>query len=139
MNDASDAGTEGADKHIGDFPRAPESAHAARRLVEKALDSWDMASLADDADLIISELVTNAVRHTRTDQIRVSVARVSLRRVRLGVIDKSRDLPHQEVPHPDAIEGRGLHMVDGLADCWGTDRYGWGKRVWAELADGERR
>ncbi|KKD01923.1 ATP-binding protein, partial [Streptomyces sp. WM6386] len=85
------------------------------------------------------ELVTNAVRHTRTDRIRVSVARITTQRVRLGVIDKSRVLPHQATMRPDAIGGRGLHLVDGLADRWGTDRYRWGKRVWAELADSEQR
>lgn len=113
--------------------RQPESAPPARRLVESALDSWGLPGLSEDATLIVSELVANAVRHARADSIRVTVRRVGDRRVRLAVVDKSRVLPQLRTPTLDDVRGRGLRLIDELSDCWGTDRLRSGKRVWAEL------
>ncbi|MET7720714.1 ATP-binding protein [Streptomyces mirabilis] len=119
--------------------RLPESAPPARRLVEFALDSWGLPGLTEDATLIVSELVANAVRHARADWIRVTVSRVGDRRVRLAVVDKSRVLPQLRTPGLEDVRGRGLHLIDELSDRWGTDPLPWGKRVWAELrTDGEQ-
>ncbi|MFF0133710.1 ATP-binding protein [Streptomyces mirabilis] len=137
MNATHEAETD-TDQHIEDLPCAPESAFAARRLVERALVSWGLAGLSDDACLIISELVANAVRHTNADEIRVSVRRITTCGVRLGVADESRVMPHLGTPRLDDPRGRGLPLVDALSERWGTDRHPWGKRVWAELGDDER-
>lgn len=132
----------GAGERVEDFPGEARSARAARRLVESALDSWDLAGLSDDATVIISELVTNAVRHTGTSRIRVSVDRIGDQRVRLGVADGSRIVPCLGTLGPEVPHGRGLPLVDALSDRWGTDRWEtghgpWAKRVWAELGEGD--
>ncbi|MEW2555508.1 ATP-binding protein [Streptomyces zhihengii] len=75
--------------------REPESAASARRLVRTALSAWGLADLADDAALIVSELVSNAVRHGRRESIRVFVERPGPSRVRVGVVDFSHRLPRR--------------------------------------------
>jgi hypothetical protein len=55
-------------------------------------------------------------------------------RLRVAVVDKSRRMPEPRIVGPDAIGGRGLHLIDALSDRWGTDLLPWGKRVWAEIA-----
>ncbi|MER7403403.1 ATP-binding protein [Streptomyces sp. NPDC000070] len=104
------------------LPREPESAGAARRLVCVALAAWGLDDLAGDGALIVSELVSNAVRHARCRSVRVTVTRPELREPCTG--DES---------------GRGLMLVGALAKDWGTDHLPWGKRVWAELHGEERR
>lgn len=116
-----------------------ESARHARRLVSSALNTWGLSRLADSATLAVSELVGNAVAHSRCHNIRVTVSRVGPLRVQVAVIDKSR---HRPAPHTAAASdehGRGLLVLDAISDRWGTDPRPWGKRVWAQLcADAER-
>ncbi|MEV7004634.1 ATP-binding protein [Streptomyces sp. NPDC093982] len=95
MNGTRQAGT---GKVAEEFPREPETARAARRLVESALEFWHLTALTDDAELVISELVANAVRHTKGPQITVSVDLIAEQRVRLGVTDGSRAMPHLHRP-----------------------------------------
>ena len=64
----------------------------------------------------------------------VIVSRPSERFVRIGVVDKARALPQMVKPGDDLLtNGRGLLLIDALAERWGTDMYRWGKQVWAEL------
>jgi hypothetical protein len=78
--------------------------------------------------------VANAVKHTNTRNIRVVVYRPSAQFVRIGVVDKARALPQMVKPGDDLLAGgRGLLLIDALAERWGTDMYRWGKQVWAEL------
>ncbi|WP_030673555.1 anti-sigma regulatory factor [Streptomyces rimosus] len=116
--------------------RTPESAAAARRLVRDALSAWGLEELAEDGALIISELVSNAVQHARSRSVRVTVARLEPARVRIGVVDKSREVPWLREPGGADETGRGLLLVAGVAQGWGTDPLPWGKRVWAELYGG---
>ncbi|MFC9506307.1 ATP-binding protein [Streptomyces sp. NPDC057002] len=105
----------------------------ARRLVRVALAAWSLDDLADDGVLIVSELVSNAVQHARSRSIRVTVTRPETVRVRIGVVDKSKQLPEVRELREGDESGRGLTLVGALAKDWGTDRLPWGKRVWAEL------
>ncbi|MFE5118047.1 ATP-binding protein [Streptomyces sp. NPDC056669] len=117
--------------------RVPESAEAARKLVRTALAAWSQEDLAEDAVLVITELVSNAVDHARLESIRVVVSRPSEKFVRLGVVDRSRNIPYLRTDsNGDNTRGRGLLLVDALTDRWGTDRYRWGKQVWGELKCG---
>uniref|UniRef100_A0AAU2AHD7 ATP-binding protein n=1 Tax=Streptomyces sp. NBC_00093 TaxID=2975649 RepID=A0AAU2AHD7_9ACTN len=119
--------------------RAPESAGEARRLVRVALAVWGLDAHADTAALLMSELVSNAIRHARGPAVRISVDRPAHDRVQLAVVDRApAALPHLRTPSSDVIGGRGLLLVDELADRWGTDLKGtgprrWGKRVWADV------
>ncbi|MEV5880669.1 ATP-binding protein [Streptomyces sp. NPDC052101] len=115
------------------LPREPDSVPKARRLVREALEAWELTQLRDAAELIISELSANAVQHTRYPAFRVKVQRGHDGRVRLAVIDKSTTEPVLRPMDDEAEEGRGLALVAAVAQEWGTDPLGWGKRVWANL------
>ncbi|WP_149830877.1 ATP-binding protein [Streptomyces tailanensis] len=116
----------------------PEAARTARLLVIASLNTWGLSSLADVGTLIVSELFSNAVRHTSCRLVRVSVQRTAEDRVRISVADKSRGLPERGGGDCDQEGGRGLLLIDALADRWGHDLLGptgrpAGKRCWAEL------
>ncbi|TXR96654.1 ATP-binding protein [Streptomyces sp. col6] len=113
--------------------RKPESAAAARRLIDAALCCWGLGELADDGASIVTELVTNAVRHARRGSIRVVVERITERTVRVAVSDFSRELPVKCRAGDGDEEGRGLLLVAALASDWGTYTRRWGKVVWADL------
>ncbi|GGT29108.1 hypothetical protein GCM10010254_57150 [Streptomyces chromofuscus] len=115
------------------FPREAQSVAVARQFVHLALVELKLPDLADWAELITSELASNAVRHARHDSFRVTVRRLGATRVRVAVIDKSRDLPELVAPCDDDEHGRGLALVDAFSAQWGTDPLNWGKRVWADL------
>ncbi|WP_309486371.1 ATP-binding protein [Streptomyces griseoaurantiacus] len=110
------------------------SAHTARRLVRTALAVWHLDAYIDTGALLVSELVANAVRHTDSRLIRVVVWRLAADRVRIGVTDKSRVMPTVKRQSGGlSVDGRGLLLIEALTERWGTDQYGWGKHVWAEL------
>ncbi|WP_105974108.1 ATP-binding protein [Streptomyces geranii] len=111
----------------------PESAGTARRLVVASLSTWGLGDLADVGRLVVSELVSNSVRHTSCRLIKVSVRRMGVDRVRIGVTDKSCRLPELGAGNSGHEGGRGLLLVEVMADRWGYDKYRWGKTVWAEL------
>lgn len=95
----------------------------------------------DPAELIISELVANATRHTPCHSIRLIVGRPGTARVRVGVVDRAPSrLPVLRPAGTDAESGRSLVLIDALADRWGCTLLGshptrgpWGKETWAEL------
>jgi len=104
----------------------------ARELVGQACKRWGLSGLADVAQLIISELVTNAIRHTRSD-LEVTVA-LSDQYLHLLVRDRDPRIPRiftSDSPDPD--HSRGMKLVDGLASAWGTTLRPYGKSVWATL------
>jgi anti-sigma regulatory factor (Ser/Thr protein kinase) len=110
------------------------SVAAARRLLRSMLDGKQAAS-TDDAVLMISELVTNAVRHAHTLlRVMVSIADHDLR---VEVSDDDPTLPVAPDPEHHATSGRGLRIVDELADHWGITPNTDGKTVWFELHLGD--
>lgn len=115
------------------MPCEPASASRARRLVRAALNTWDLGPLIEDGTLIISELVGNAARHSGCRLVRISVRLPDRGRVRLAVTDKCPQPLTAQEPRHDDESGRGLMLVDAMADRWGTEYRTWGKIVWAEL------
>ncbi len=117
----------------------PSTAAIGRKLVRDALGVWHLDDLADVAALIMSELIANAVRHTHCHSIRLMVGRPGVTRVRVGVVDRAPSrLPVLGPVGDDGESGRGLLLIDGIADRWGYDLRGpdrrpWGKEVWAEI------
>ncbi|GHF61293.1 MULTISPECIES: ATP-binding protein [Streptomyces] len=116
------------------LPSRPESAATARRLVQVVvLRHWGLSpKLTEDAVLLVSELVGNAVRHTGA---RVFGLRMRRRRgwIRVEVRDPSRGLPCLLPVRDLDISGRGLFLVDKLADRWGVDLLPRGKTTWFEM------
>jgi serine/threonine-protein kinase RsbW len=121
------------------LPSSAESVEMARRLVRMAMDAWGLDDLTDSGALLMSELVTNAVKHARSRAVRVTVTRLGQDRVRIAVVDKSRELPVRQSPAENEVGGRGLIIVEALSDRWGIDPLAWGKRVWCELTSKEER
>ncbi|MEU6480493.1 ATP-binding protein [Streptomyces sp. NPDC047017] len=121
------------------LPSLPESAAIARRLVQVVvLRQWGLSpKLAEDAVLLASELVGNAVRHTGA---RVFGLRMRRRRgwVRVEVRDPSRGLPCLMPVQELDISGRGVFLVDKLADRWGVDLLPRGKTTWFEMRVADR-
>ncbi len=115
------------------LPATAASPGVARRFVGAALRRWDAEpETIDAAQLLVSELVTNAVVHASTE-IRLVVSRRG-ERIRVEVTDHDDQPPQMRPMQSDAPGGRGLGIVDGLADAWGSDPRRDGKAVWFELA-----
>src|SRR5579884_3253864 len=107
---------------------------AARRFVDETLEAWDRGEVADDACLVVSELVTNAVLHANT---RVLVCLVDGQGViRVEVSDESSALPNFRRYTDTALTGRGLHLVEAMSLRWGVEPGSGGKLIWAELGLG---
>lgn len=99
---------------------------AARRFVRRL--AW-VGEQRDVVELLVSELVTNAVRHARGDiEVRIGPIRD---RIRVGIGDASTTRP--AVRDPNLEGGHGLRLVESLADRWGVDHRPAGKTVWFEL------
>lgn len=104
------------------LPCTARSAGQARSLVRTALGAWGLEHLADTGALVVTELVSNSVTHTRTYSIRVTVSRPSETFVRIAVADNSMTIPMLRTTTGDHEEtGRGLAIIDALTWRWGTD------------------
>ena len=120
---------------------APEarSASVARRLVERSLHDAGLSVLLDDALLLVTELVTNAVVHAGTSvELQITLGAGT---VRLEVADHSAGSLPVLLGDPGAPRegGRGIYLLDVLAQEWGTRHFPGGKSVWFSLAVDERR
>jgi anti-sigma regulatory factor (Ser/Thr protein kinase) len=114
------------------FLPVPLAAHAVRRFVAETLESWRRPDLVDDAELVITELVSNAYLHACSPfRVVLSVRDGALR---LSVHDGSHLAPVRNEASADAPGGRGIGIVATLAQVWGIDPTPDGKVVWAELA-----
>ncbi|MEV6740453.1 ATP-binding protein [Streptomyces sp. NPDC051104] len=119
------------------LPRVSASVPTCRHLVRETLTDWKLPEAVDAAELVVSELASNAVRHARHGEFRLKLQRLDGGRVRVAVIDKSRTLPVMCTAAADDVGGRGLALVDALSHAWGAERLPWGKRVWADVPPGD--
>ncbi|MGV9254733.1 ATP-binding protein [Streptomyces sp. NPDC003697] len=113
----------------------PGSPARARRLARARLSGWSVCEdTCDTADLVISELVTNAVVHTASSHI-VCELHDGGDVVRIAVRDEgcAPGEPHSSPRGPEEEHGRGLLLVDALCRAWGAQQDGPGLLVWAEL------
>ncbi|MEO6712375.1 MAG: SpoIIE family protein phosphatase [Mycobacteriales bacterium] len=116
------------------LPPTPASVSLARRFVRQLLAEWHVADgTAADVELALSEIVTNAARHSEdTLDLRLSCTPEV---VRFSVSDSSHRMPGViETADNDSTAGRGLHLVDAVATRWGIESDGLGKTVWCEFA-----
>jgi anti-sigma regulatory factor (Ser/Thr protein kinase) len=114
-----------------DLKAVPE----ARRALRELLRHWGKPGRSEIAELLTSELVTNAIVHTDNDAVLTAV--VGPRGLRVEVRDFVARRPRLCVPNADdGTHGRGLALVQSLADAWGVRPHGVGKAVWFELDAG---
>ncbi|MEU1185442.1 ATP-binding protein [Streptomyces sp. NPDC005820] len=116
------------------FPADPGAVRTARRVVRGRLHGWGLDSLGDITALLVSELVTNALRHA-TGPIGVRLVRpAGLEDVLLvEVSDPLPDPPRERAARPEDESGRGLQLVASSSRRWGTRPGESGKTVWFEL------
>ena len=113
-------------------PSLPASIVRVRRFAIAACRASGRQDLCDSVALLVSEVATNAVVHG-SGEVQVQVT-LRGRAVRVEVADDSPRMPEPRVADPMAEGGRGLALVQSLADDWGVQRQGTGKAVWFELS-----
>jgi anti-sigma regulatory factor (Ser/Thr protein kinase) len=117
------------------LPPDHAAASRARHFVCDTLRAWGCDDAIPDAELLVSELVTNAVLHARS-ATRVTIERDGERNgsvLRFSVYDASPTRPRLRDYGPQAVTGRGLLLVDRIARRWGVDPQDAGKCVWFEV------
>jgi anti-sigma regulatory factor (Ser/Thr protein kinase) len=147
------------------FPDQPIAAAQARAFVGATLRRWDLAELAADVQLAVTELVTNAILHARTPIVVTLCVARGIAEVAVTDYDPRtpRTLPHREDlladldalgpgagddpdlrhvglhygPSGSVAAGRGLIILDAISTAWGVTRRPHGKDVWARLPVGE--
>jgi anti-sigma regulatory factor (Ser/Thr protein kinase) len=113
----------------------PTAVPCARGHVRAVAREWGLADLAETAELLTSELVTNAVRASATagEHVRLWVTSDQASIV-IHVWDSSNSMPIRQDSSPDKESGRGLLLVQALASGWGVYQESVGKTVWARAS-----
>ncbi|GAA2351408.1 ATP-binding protein [Streptomyces violaceusniger] len=119
------------DRFVVSCTRAPERVAQIRRTSAAHLRLWGLDGCVETANLLISELVTNAIRYGERDEISFSLSHLK-GEVRVDVGDGTSGRPKVRRPAPDEETGRGMLIVDVLADDWGTSDDG--NNTWATFA-----
>ncbi|WP_055525900.1 ATP-binding SpoIIE family protein phosphatase [Streptomyces graminilatus] len=115
----------------------PAEVGRARAVVREQIHEWGLARLVDSAEVLVGELVTNAVRHSHGRPVELRLVRGET--LLCEVDDDDHTLPTLLSAGPTDEFGRGLRVVSTLAREWGASRTGTGKTVWFELTLPRRR
>ena len=117
----------------------PERVAVARQQLRELLHDWNSPDQVDSAVLLLSETLTNVLVHTDADALLLAEVRgdTGTRRMHVEVTDTSDDLPHKRRPGELASSGRGLVLIEMLADLWGVDPRGEGKSIWFEFYESD--
>ncbi|MBO4258046.1 ATP-binding protein [Streptomyces griseorubiginosus] len=116
------------------FEAAPAEVRLLRRAAVTQLNRWGTPVAADEAELLVTELATNVIKHVGEGTSATLILEWRGERLRLEVHDKSRALPSPHVADCNAECGRGLHLLAALAADWGAVLTAVGKAVWCEIA-----
>lgn len=117
-----------------DLPPSPRSVPAARHVVTEALRAWRAPQDADDVALLVTELVADVVDHVGGDGTLSLELEYSDGWLRIAVTDGSAVRPVVGELRGDQPRGRGMQIVDAIADHWGVEDVDGGKRVWFVLS-----
>ncbi len=115
------------------LPTAVQAVRLARRATRDALTAWRLGQLEETAVLLVSELVTNAVRHATGSAAVILELTSAGTWLRMEVRDADPNGPQPRTPADFDESGFGFILVDALADKWGVRQLLAGKAVWAEL------
>ncbi|MGW7817810.1 SpoIIE family protein phosphatase [Streptomyces puniciscabiei] len=115
----------------------PREVRRARRLVRERLIAWGLPQAVETAELLVSEVVTNAVRHAVSEPVGLRLVRTDA--LLFEVTDDEPGLPEMLGAEPYDESGRGLRVVSRLAREWGASASGHRKTVWFEQALAGRR
>lgn len=116
-----------------DVPATSHGPGAARRVISALLPAWGLSDLRDDAELVVSELVTNAFLHAPgTDSFELELVRRG-EGVRIALADGASVRPVIADLNHDQPGGRGMAIIASLASAWGAEDHHGGKRVWVDL------
>ncbi|SOC49287.1 Anti-sigma regulatory factor (Ser/Thr protein kinase) [Blastococcus aggregatus] len=116
-----------------DLPPTARSVRVARRLVLELMGAWGVPHDPEDAALLVTELVSNVVDHVGGEAELTLEIGASEDWLRIAVVDGSAVLPVVRELSMDEPRGRGMRMVQEIADRWGAEDHDGGKRVWFEL------
>ncbi|MFE3653647.1 SpoIIE family protein phosphatase [Streptomyces sp. NPDC059152] len=112
----------------------PAGTAEVRSAVRRTLDQWRAGAVTHDVEVAASELIANALTHTESGAlVSVELLPGSPCRIRLEVEDRSSQWPRRRRPGETATSGRGLLLVEALADRWGAEPRGSGKALWCEF------
>lgn len=117
------------------LPGRPEAVPRARHRTTRFLEEWGLSDdLCRTAQLVVSELVTNAVVHTASDLIACVLHRQA-GELRITVVDEGDECPAPQVREAGDgdVSGRGLLLVSTLTADWGVEQAAHGRGVWASL------
>ncbi|WP_052434544.1 ATP-binding protein [Streptacidiphilus melanogenes] len=117
---------------VASFPPHPRNVRHARRITRTALAAWGATDLVDSAEMIVSELVTNAMRYG-SGPVDLTLALTDAG-LRVSVTDEGTALPSAREAGEDALGGRGLQIVRLLAESWDVVVRLTGKTVTCVLA-----
>lgn len=115
------------------LPPVVRSVPAARRMITELLSAWAAENCRDDAGLLVTELVTNVIRHVDGAESLLLQVELDESLLRISVRDGSPALPVPRPPGSSDPGGHGLWLLAAVAHRWGIDEHGSGKQVWFEL------
>lgn len=115
------------------FEAAPAEVGLLRRTAAKQLSRWGVPVAIDEAELLVTELATNVVKHVGVGSSATLVLEWGRGRLRVEVHDKSPVLPSTRTADCEQECGRGLHLVSAMAADWGAVLTAAGKAVWCEV------
>ncbi|MGY1712247.1 ATP-binding protein [Geodermatophilus sp. SYSU D00758] len=116
-----------------DLPPVPRSVPAARHAVREVLAAWEAPQDRDDAALLVTELVSNVVDHVAGEAAIRLELEYSDGWLRIAVLDGSAVRPVVRELDTGRPRGRGMLLVQLIADRWGAEDHEGGKRVWFDL------
>jgi anti-sigma regulatory factor (Ser/Thr protein kinase) len=121
-----------------DLPPTPRSVPVARHVVRELLRAWQAPQDGGDVDLLVTEVVANVVDHVGGDSVLSLELEYSDTWLRIAVADGSAIRPVVGELRGDQPRGRGMQIVEAIADEWGVEDVDGGKRVWFVLRATER-
>ncbi|WP_173019530.1 ATP-binding protein [Streptomyces alkaliphilus] len=123
------------EEHRREYDSLPKSCGAARAWIRELLRLWDCEDMTDDVVLVVGELTANAMFHGSRNGSRFRLhVKLLPNAVRVEVVDaRPERVPLRKQPLSDDLFGRGLMIIQALANRTGVERYSCGKVVWAEL------